>query len=132
MAEAKMPSPSLEESLAKLGRVLTQSGNVLRAQGAFGWVYQGNLVKARELLSDLPVDVLEQVVDAAGVLKDLAGEASSTMTQPLPAEYGSDVWLAQMAKVAAGPPMHSPDCGLVMGPHLTCTCGAFAREANSG
>lgn len=35
---------------------------------------------------------------------------------------------AQMAR----PPMHSPDCGLVMGPHLTCTCGAFAREANSG
>ena len=123
-----MPSPSLEETLAKLGRVLTQSGNVLRAQGAFGWVYQGNLVKARELLSDLPVDVLEQVADAAGVLKDLAGEASSTMTQPLPAEYGSDVWLAQMAR----PPMHSPDCGLVMGPHLTCTCGAFAREVDRG
>lgn len=128
MAEAKMPSPSLEESLAKLGRVLTQSGNVLRAQGAFGWVYQGNLVKARELLSDLPVDVLEQVADAAAMLRDLADEAGATKTKALPAEY----WLAQMAEVAAGPPMHSPDCGLVMGPHLTCTCGAFAREANSG
>lgn len=77
MDEAKMPSPSLEESLAKLGRVLTQSGNVLRAQGAFGWVYQGNLVKARELLSDLPVDVLEQVADAAAVLRGLAYEAGA-------------------------------------------------------
>ena len=77
MDEAKMPPPSLDEALANLARVLKHSGHVLRAQGAFGWVCQGNVVKARELLSDLPVDVLAQVADAAAVLRDLAYEAGA-------------------------------------------------------
>lgn len=57
-----MPPPSLDEALANLAWVLKHSAHVLRAQ---------------ELLSDLPVDVLVQIADAAAVLRDLAYEAGA-------------------------------------------------------
>lgn len=73
---------ALRTALREMNAAFAQVGNVLRAQGAFGWMYRGDLEQARETLDTLPADVLRQVSAAASVLSTLADELLAERTRP--------------------------------------------------
>ena len=53
------------------------SGHILVAQGAFGWLVRGDLDRARRELGKLPVEKLTAVSLAAAALSSLADEVAA-------------------------------------------------------
>lgn len=74
MTEPQPDFSKLNEALQKLGQGLNKVGHGLTAQAALGRIMDGNEAKARELLGQLPVDVVKLVSIAARALADLADE----------------------------------------------------------
>ena len=56
---------------------MKHAGNILTTQAAIGWVFKGDLAKAREVLAKLPPDKLVEVSMAAAALSSLADEVAA-------------------------------------------------------
>ncbi|ANZ35217.1 hypothetical protein BBK82_03165 [Lentzea guizhouensis] len=68
---------ALGEAAKKLQQGLENTGHILTAQGAMGWVYRGDLPKARQALGKLPVDKLAELSAVAAALSSLADEVAA-------------------------------------------------------
>lgn len=68
------------DALKKALELLTHVGHIAVAQGAMGWMYRGDLDKARETLQELDAEVLTEVALAASVLGTLAEELAAEKT----------------------------------------------------
>lgn len=65
-----------QDALKKLADTMLNLGHIMSAQGAFGWMYRGDLDHARAVLAKLPPEVLQQVSVAASALSTLADEVA--------------------------------------------------------
>jgi hypothetical protein len=73
---------ALVEAAAQFGAQMEHIGHVLHAQGAMGWMYRGDLERARTALGNLPVDALRQVSVASAALSHLADEVATKDAGP--------------------------------------------------
>lgn len=67
---------NLSNALGQLPKALEKMGHIAAAQGAMGWMVQGEMEKAREALAGLPVEQLQAVSVAAAALASLADEVA--------------------------------------------------------
>lgn len=67
---------ALSDAVGEFGKAMEKTGHILTAQGAMGWMVQGELEKAREALAGLPVEQLQAVSVAAAALASLADEVA--------------------------------------------------------
>lgn len=56
---------------------LTHASHIAAAQAAMGWLYRSDLNRARDTLTKLPTDALQQVSVAATTLANLADEIAN-------------------------------------------------------
>lgn len=68
---------ALGDAAKKFSEGTQHTGHILTAQGAMGWVYRGDLEKARQVLQKLPADKLAEVSAAAAALSSLADEVAA-------------------------------------------------------
>jgi len=68
---------AMGEAAEKIREGMEHTGHILTAQGAMGWVYRGDLEKARTMLEKLPADKLAEVSAAAAALSSLADEVAA-------------------------------------------------------
>jgi hypothetical protein len=66
------------EALAKLPGEMQKAAHIMTAQGAFAWLYRGDLDQARIALENLPTDSLQTVAVTAAALSSLAEEITAT------------------------------------------------------
>ncbi len=77
MATDEQPNfDGLKKVLGEFGKAMEQAGHVFAAQGAFGWMFRGDLEQARKTLEGLPADKLQEVSMAAAALASLADEVA--------------------------------------------------------
>lgn len=80
MKRMEEPASDLGEMLAQAGRELGKAlgnlGFVASAQGAMGWMVQGEPEKAREALDGLDEDQRAKVAEAARQLAEMAQEGT--------------------------------------------------------
>lgn len=68
----------IQNAAAELAKAMEQTGYILTAQGAMGWLYRGDLEKARETLANLPAEQLQAVSVTASALASLADEIAAS------------------------------------------------------
>lgn len=79
-ATPDVPKPdwgSFKDAWAELGKAIESVGHVIAAQGALGYMLNGDLANARETLANLPADQLQSVSVAAAALSSLADEIAA-------------------------------------------------------
>jgi hypothetical protein len=68
---------AMGEAAKKFSDGMQHTGHIMTAQGAMGWVYRGDLEKARAVLEKLPADKLAELSMAAAALSSLADEVAA-------------------------------------------------------
>lgn len=81
MTEEK-PRPSRADFVAKFKTSVEHAGHILGAQAAMGWMFRGDLAKARGALEKLTPEKLAEVSAAAAALSSLADEVAAGRSQP--------------------------------------------------
>jgi hypothetical protein len=70
----------LERVFHEFVDALEKAGHVASAQAAMGWMFQGDLQKARDVLSDLPMEQLRAISVTASALSSLSDEIATEKT----------------------------------------------------
>jgi hypothetical protein len=68
---------NFERSMRQHGEAVGKAGRILTAQGAFGWMYRGDVDQARAALKAMSPEQLQEVSAAAAALAGLADEELS-------------------------------------------------------
>lgn len=78
MATDEQPdwAKGLHSAAAEFAKAMEQTGYILTAQGALGWMMRSDMEKARETLAGLPAEQLQAVSVAAAALASLADEVA--------------------------------------------------------
>jgi hypothetical protein len=67
----------MADATKKFSEGMQHTGHILTSQSAMGWVYRGDLEKARAVLEKLPADKLAELSTAAAALSSLADEVAA-------------------------------------------------------
>lgn len=68
---------NLADAIGEFARGMEQVGHIAIAQGAMGWIYQGDMESAQREVAKLPPEQLSALSIAAATLSSLADEEAA-------------------------------------------------------